>query len=236
MHFYSFNIKDFVLHTAHLTLEEEAVYRRLLDCYYDTESPIPKETQSVIRRLRLGSYVDQVDQILSEFFHLEDDGYHNNRADIEIAEYRKKADVARENGKKGGRPKKNKGPKTQSVILANPEETTSKATIKQEPVTIKERESKIPVCPHEEIVGLYHKILPELPMVRFWKEDRRKLLLACWKQGETFQDLRFWEWLFTNVKQDDFYMGRQGGGTWTVTLPWLVNKTNFMKAVEKYSS
>ena len=99
----------------------------------------------------------------------------------------------------------------------------------------KEKESKIPVCPHDEIVDLYHKILPELPTVRFWKEDRRKLLLSCWKQGETFQDLKFWEWLFSNVKKDDFYMGRQGG-TWTVSLPWLINKTNFMKAVEKYSS
>ena len=54
MHYYPFNIADFNLHTAHLTLEEEAVYRRLIDFYYDTEQPIPVETQPVIRRLRLG--------------------------------------------------------------------------------------------------------------------------------------------------------------------------------------
>jgi uncharacterized protein YdaU (DUF1376 family) len=134
MNFYQFHIGDFNLHTAHLTLEEEAVYRRLLDYYYDTESPIPEETQLVIRRLRLGSYKETVALILNEFFILEPDGWHNLRADIEISEYNKKAERARENGKKGGRPKKNKGIKTQSVPVANPEETGSKAN--QEPVTI----------------------------------------------------------------------------------------------------
>lgn len=127
MHYYQFNIADFALHTSHLSLEEEGVYRRLLDYYYDTESAIPKETQPVIRRLRLGSHVETVSLILNEFFVLQDDGWHNLRADCEINEYKKKAETARKNGKKGGRPKKNGGKETQSVILANQEETGSKA-------------------------------------------------------------------------------------------------------------
>lgn len=130
MHYYQFNISVWSLHTSHLTLEEECVYRRLLDYYYDTEKPIPEETKSVIRRLRLVNYESIVGQILSEFFHLEHDGWHNNRADIEIADYQSKAEKARLNGKKGGRPKQNKAIETKSVILANPEETTSKANYK----------------------------------------------------------------------------------------------------------
>ena len=126
MHYYQFNIGDFSLHTNHLTLEEEAVYRRLLDFYYDTELPIPIETQPVIRRLRLGSYQAVLDVILQEFFVKEADGWHNLRADIEIADYHAKGKTARENGSKGGRPKKNSGSKTQSVILANPEITQPK--------------------------------------------------------------------------------------------------------------
>lgn len=147
MHYYQFNIKDFALHTSHLTLEEEGVYRRLLDYYYDSEKPIPIETQPVIRRLRLGSYASEVSQILSEFFTLEDDGYHNVRADIEIAAYKKNASTARKNGKLGGRPPKNKGLETQPVILANPEETGLKAnqeplTKNQEPLTISKKQAK----------------------------------------------------------------------------------------------
>ena len=133
MNYYPHHIGDFNLHTSHLTLEEEGVYRRLLDYYYDTELPIPLETQSVIRRLRLGSHSDTVGLILEEFFHKMDDGWHNNRADFEIEVYQKKAKIAQENGRKGGRPKKNKGSKTQSVSVANPAETKSKAN--QEPRT-----------------------------------------------------------------------------------------------------
>ena len=144
MHYYQFNIGDFSLHTNHLTLEEEAVYRRLLDFYYDTERPIPIETHPVIRRLRLGLYEPTVDVILHEFFVKEADGWHNLRADIEIADYHAKGKTARENGSKGGRPKKNSGSKTQSVILANPDETQTKAkqelrTKKHKSITIKKK-------------------------------------------------------------------------------------------------
>lgn len=134
MHYYQFDISAWAIHTSHLTLEEECVYRRLVDYYYDTEKPIPEETKPVIRRLRLVNYEDIVAQILSEFFHLEADGWHNNRADIEIADYKAKVGTARLNGKKGGRPKQNKAIETKSVILANPEETTLKANYKLETI------------------------------------------------------------------------------------------------------
>jgi uncharacterized protein YdaU (DUF1376 family) len=127
MHYYSFNISVWALHTSHLTVEEEGVFRRLLDHYYDTELPIPKITQPVIRRLRLGSYESTVKSILSEFFILSSDGWHNLRADMEIKDYHVKADAARANGKKGGRPKKNKGLETQPVNSANPDLTQPKA-------------------------------------------------------------------------------------------------------------
>ena len=67
MHYYQFHIGDWALHTSHLTLEEEAVYRRILDFYYDTETPIPEDTSAVARRLRLGSHADLVPVILSEY-------------------------------------------------------------------------------------------------------------------------------------------------------------------------
>jgi len=134
MHYYQFNISDWALHTSHLTLEEEGIYRRILDHYYDSEKPIPEETQPVIRRLRLANHSVPFGLILSEFFLLEADGWHNHRADIEIKEYHHKAEVARLNGKKGGRPKKKTPvvtePITQPVILANPEETQTEPSAK----------------------------------------------------------------------------------------------------------
>ena len=51
MHYYQFNIADYRKDTAHLSLLEHGVYRQLLDWYYISEEPIPKETQVVFRRL-----------------------------------------------------------------------------------------------------------------------------------------------------------------------------------------
>jgi uncharacterized protein YdaU (DUF1376 family) len=121
MYYYKFNIADWHLATSHLSLEEEAIYFRLINYYYDTEQAIPEETQSVIRRLRLGSYSETVGIILKEFFTLESDGWHHKRCDDEISQYHDKAEVNQINGKKGGRPKK-----TQTVSKDNPDITLTK--------------------------------------------------------------------------------------------------------------
>lgn len=113
MNHYPHHIGDYVKATVHLSPDEDLCYRRLLDMYYDTESPIPLETQSVSRRLRMGSEV--VETVLKEFFISRADGWHSLRCDMEIREYHARAEKNRVNGKRGGRPKK-----TQSDILGNP--------------------------------------------------------------------------------------------------------------------
>lgn len=131
MHYYKFNISDWHLATSHLTLEEEAIYFKLINFYYDTESAIPKETESVIRRLRLGSHSQIVQSILQEFFVLKDNGWHHERCDKVIYEYHNKAETNKKNGKSGGRPKNN--PKiTQSVSKDNPNITL---TTNHKPIT-----------------------------------------------------------------------------------------------------
>jgi uncharacterized protein YdaU (DUF1376 family) len=136
MHYYQFNIGDYRKDTGHLSTLEHGIYRQLLDWYYLDEQPIPKETQSVLRRLRLGSESDALalQNVLNDFFVLKSDGYHQLRCDMEIKDYHHKVDVNKANGKLGGRPKK-----TQSVILANPTESEAKAnetlTSNHKPIT-----------------------------------------------------------------------------------------------------
>jgi len=117
MHYYNFNIGDYMKHTLHLTLEEDLAYRRLLDMYYDTESPIPNNIPSVSRRLRMDSKI--VESVLNEFFEASSEGYKNYRADGEIADYHKFLEKQKANGRLGGRPKKGKKP------IANPDLTQS---------------------------------------------------------------------------------------------------------------
>jgi uncharacterized protein YdaU (DUF1376 family) len=106
MHYYQFNIGDWGLGTSHLSLEEEAIYLRLINHYYDTEKPIPEETQWVIRRLRLGQDAGIVESVLTEFFTLSDKGWEHKRCEEMLKAYRKTVKKNRENGKKGGRPRK----------------------------------------------------------------------------------------------------------------------------------
>lgn len=127
MHYYKFNIADYRKDTTHLTPIEHYIYRSLIDWYYLDEQPIPKETQSVIRRLSLGSdSVNLVINVLSDFFELTDKGYIHKRIDIEIEEYHGMLKSNKANGSKGGRPAKQvtEPVKTESVNLANPKEPT----------------------------------------------------------------------------------------------------------------
>lgn len=93
MHYYQFHIGDYRAATAHLSNDEDLAYRRLLDMYYDTETPIPLDIDWVSRRLRLGQ--DVVENVLRDMFRVSVDGWIHTRCDSEIKKYHSKADSAR---------------------------------------------------------------------------------------------------------------------------------------------
>lgn len=246
MHYYKFNIPDWALHTAHLSLVEEAVYRRLIDHYYDTESPIPKETHSVFRRLRLSADSDTAAMILAEFFTLTDDGWRHKRCDEVIAEYHRKSGANQENGKKGGRPRKDaltdNPEETHSVISGNPSETL---TTNQELLTTNQ-DNKPPTSaakaadpvPHMEIVGLYNEILASQGLTavkpNLWPNSTRAThLKARWREDAIRQSVDWWRGFFEYVAQSDFLMGRtRGDRPWQADLGWMLEKANFIKICE----
>lgn len=104
MNYYEHHIGDYDSATAHLSLLEDAVYRRLISRYYRTEFPLPAEPKAVCRLVRARSKLerDTVADVLQEFFELRADGWHNSRCDAEIARFRERqGDVSekRENEK-----------------------------------------------------------------------------------------------------------------------------------------
>jgi len=127
MHYYQFNIGDYLKQTTHLTSDEDLTYRRLLDLYYDTEGPIPTAIPLVSRKVRMPETIVQT--VLDEFFVLTEGGYRNKRADAEILSYRDFLEKQRSNGKLGGRPKKThryptaNPPLTQRVTQTKPKKT-----------------------------------------------------------------------------------------------------------------
>ena len=125
MIWYKFHLGDYITHTTHLSDAEDLAYRRLLDLYYISERPIPLDTESVSRKIRLD--LDITESVLDEFFERTEEGYRNHRCDLEIGKYQRQVETNRSLGKRGGRPKK-----TESETESKPNTNPKKIQIKKE--------------------------------------------------------------------------------------------------------
>jgi uncharacterized protein YdaU (DUF1376 family) len=175
MHYYKFNIADYRKDTGHLSTVEHSIYRQLIDWYYLDEKPIPLETQVVMRRLSLGSeHEPALQNVLADFFVETENGYTQSRIDMEINDYHGQSAKNKTNGMLGGRPKK-----TQSVILANPDEsqinpnhkplTTNHKLIKERTAT---RGARLPADwkPNAELVAWSKTERPDLDLRKVFEE------------------------------------------------------------------
>ena len=254
MHYYQFNIGDYIKNTLHLSLEEDLAYRRLLDLYYDSEQPIPNDIPKVSRRLRLAS--DVIESVLNEFFELTENGYRNHRADLEISEYHDYLAKQKANGLKGGRPKK-----THKEPTANPDQTQNNPKHSQQPLTINqqpdicisppeggpeaEKDEKLPLCNHQGVIDLYHEKLPTLRRIEVWNNTRSGYLKQRWREVATelaeknpitAQDvLDWWDRFFTHIGKSKFLTGRindKSGRTFVADLEWILKPSNFAKIIE----
>ena len=136
MHFYQFNVKDYASATAHLTIEEDCCYRRLLDYYYDQEAPIESQKLDLVaRRIRIPCGIIQT--ILDEFFQLVDGFYINPRADLEIQSYQ----AMRQGGKKGSDKRWNRGAIPTPLPPVSP--GLSEANANHEPLTINQESTPL---------------------------------------------------------------------------------------------
>jgi hypothetical protein len=87
-------------------------------------------------------------------------------------------------------------------------------------------------CPHQQIIDLYHEILPTCPSVRDWTPARAALLRARWNEDAKRQTLTYWRDFFEYVATCDFLVGRSKGKPFFASLPWLVKQENFAKVRE----
>ena len=112
MNHYPHHIGDFNSATRHLTFVERALYRELLDLYYDTERPLNADVSKIARRVLANTEElrEALVVVLEEFFVLGDDGWHNDRCDREIALFHSKQEQQSRAGRAsaakrtGGRP------------------------------------------------------------------------------------------------------------------------------------
>lgn len=92
-------------------------------------------------------------------------------------------------------------------------------------------------CPHQEIVSLYHEILPQCPQVRDWTKTRQAHLRARWSEDKSRQSLHYWRRYFEYVATCPFLVGAAAGANgrkpFVADLEWLVTSANFTKVRER---
>jgi len=101
---------------------------------------------------------------------------------------------------------------------------------------------KLPDCPYQAIIDLYHDALPTLPRLDVLSDYRRGLMRQRWREVCTDQKLdrdAGLEWFrdyFAIVRQSDFLLGkgsvRPGERAFLADLEWLVRPQNFVKVYE----
>lgn len=99
MHYYQFNIGDYMRDTQHLDELEDLVYRRLLDLCYLSETPLPLDVKEVARRIRMRTECERIANVLREFFTETPEGFVNPRATASIEAYKSKGEKARASAK-----------------------------------------------------------------------------------------------------------------------------------------
>jgi len=255
VHYYNHHIGDYMRDTAHLTLVEDGIYRRLLDLYYLDEIPLADNIPYLARRIRARENEKEIEVILMEFFEKTESGWTQARCNMEILEYHEICSRNKANGKQGGRPKKTQSvmsglrEKTQSDNSGNPDESQP-VTSNQEPVTITSNTlsfsstennpetvdnlQKRNSIPYQQIVDIYHQVLPTLPKVEKLTTKRKGQIAARWRTDLTTTDQ--WRNYFDFVSQSKWLMGKvaptNGRKLFRADIEWLTNETNFTKISE----
>lgn len=127
MHYYQFNIGDYLSHTRHLDLLEDLAYRRLLDLYYLHERPLNSDATLVAKQIGMRDEAATVRDVLNEFFEHTEEGYVSSRIEKEIAHFKSKIEQASRAGKASAERRSN----GRSTVRS----TDVQPTNNQEPIT-----------------------------------------------------------------------------------------------------
>ena len=126
MNYYRFYVGDYIRDTSRLSMLEHGAYCLMLHYYYAEERPLPLDLDEIYTMVRAMTPADRkaVDKVLAKYFERQDDGYHSGRADVELGIASKAIEIAKENGKLGGRPKRTESKTGNETKTETPEKPT----------------------------------------------------------------------------------------------------------------
>jgi len=99
--------------------------------------------------------------------------------------------------------------------------------------TLPRRDGLEASCPHQDIIALYHELLPLCPRVRSWTSQRQALLRSRWREHP---DMDWWRGYLSHVAESAFLTGRAppapGRLPFLADLEWLVRPANMARVYE----
>jgi uncharacterized protein YdaU (DUF1376 family) len=236
MHYFQFNIGDYASHTRHLSLMEDLAYRRLLDLYYLRDGKLYGDEKEVARQIGLRDHVDEVAQVLQDFFVIaEDDRWAHDRCDAELAEYRNFLEKQRENGKRGGRPKNNPEKPTANPSLTQDEPKKSLTTNHKPLTNNQDKSPKGDMSSGDDltvndVIEAWNDLAVDrgLPKVSKVTEARRRQVQARIKE---YPDAGDWSKALSAIDKSKFLCGDNDRG-WRANFDFLLQPSTFIKLLE----
>ena len=246
MHYYKKNIGDYAKKAGRLTMLQHGSYTLLLDACYDREKFPTLDEAIEWTWASTTEEVEAVTFVLKKFFVLEDGVYVQNRIREELENFHNNSQTNKRIAIEREAKRKNKS--------TDREQSVDEPSPNHKPITnnhIKESKdslssARLPTCPHQEILELYKKHLPQLAQPRVWDGVRQTNLRQRWlqaakpsvfsPQGYSTQaeGMAWWDSFFAYIANDTKLA--QGfetkDRTWRPDLVWIVNATNFAKIID----
>ena len=144
--------------------------------------------------------------------------------------YEEKCELGRQNGIKGGRPRKTQGFLENPTVFTETQKTQGKGKGEEEYIKkdISNEISQKDRFPYKEITDLYNQICTELPACVKLSESRKKAIRARLSSGYTVEDFKT---LFQKTKDSSFLAGRNNRN-WIASFDWLIKDGNMAKVLE----
>ena len=243
MHYYQFNIGDFIKDSAHLTLEEEAIYRRLIDHYYTTEKPISLDISIVSRAIRARGKEDLIGLILNEFFIETEKGFKQKRIEKELKNFKDKSKKAKASAEaRWGKASKS------CDTDANAMRTHSEGNANHKPLTINHKpiNNKQDKIPYQQIADLYNEcfaIPTNNAQIAKLNDTRKRAIKKLWYFETKDDDIKkqsnntdFFKRFFSHCASKPFLQGdteRTGNfSTWKPNFEYIMTEKVLIKAIE----
>jgi uncharacterized protein YdaU (DUF1376 family) len=189
MHWYKKNIGDYYKKAGRLSVIQHGAYTLLMDACYDREQFPTREQAIEWVWASSDEEIAAVDFVLSRFFVNEDGVFVQHRIKEELSIYNDKAEknrqIALEREAKRRESKTNKHESCSSrghVVNETPPNQEPVTSNQELELKDKDVSHSVELTPHQQILDLYHELLPQMAKVKLFSDARKRLLRSFWKK------------------------------------------------------